>query len=514
MRVLKKVVFILICIVSFLLILNFGLSYWVTKKLPSVIESQKNITYNISYNDIDIQLVSGNFTVHNVYFAPKGTTKATMNSGAFCKIEKIDVEHFNLWALLWDDRIEVESIIIDTPEIVLYKNKKQRSEQDNFIAQFENTIVTEKIKLKQGRFRMVDSLENILAKANNINFEVNNTRLDSTSASRKIPISYGNYSISCDSVFYKVSPHYAVSATNINNNKNSFSVSNFKLIPQQNRKQFNKMIPAERDQFTLTAKKIKIPKNNWGYTNDTLFVHVPKISIAGMDATIYRGKMVKDNLKTKKLYSEMLRELDFDLKVDTLLLKKTRLAYEEQLSYNKAPGKVLFSDFDAAIYNIYSPVGKNEIPDTKIDVQCLFMDDAPLHVNWVFNTLNASDAFTIQGKLQNLNLKNINSISKSLMNTRVSGNIKALDFTINGNKQKATGRFAINYNNLQLDVLQENSADKNEFLSFVGNLVVKEDSNSNTTATDVTVERANNKSVFNFLWLFLKQGLKNTMLPL
>ncbi len=514
MRLLKKIAIILACITVLLLLLNFGVSYWVTKKLPKVLKSEKDFPYNISYQDIDVRLISGSITIHNAYIAPKDSLNTKPNKGTFGKVKQIDVEQFNLWALLWENHIKVKNIIIDTPEVILYhKDKKNNTQQNDFIKSFENTITTKRIAIKKGKLRILDSLQNVTANASNINFEINNTTIDSASVTKEIPVRYRNYSFSCDSIFYQVNEFYNITLAHIENSGETFSVSEFKLIPQQNRKQFNQMIPVERDQFTLSAKKIDIPKNDWGYKNDTLFVHAPKLSIEEMDANIYRGKMVKDDLKTKKLYSQMLRELDFDLKIDTLMLKNSTVVYEEQLSYDKVSGKVSFSDFDASVYNVYSPIDKKEIPNTVIDVQALFMKQAPLQVHWFFNITDTSDSFTIQGKLENLDTKNLNGVTKGLMNAKTSGNINKVAFTFNGNREKSTGTFAIHYNNLEVEILKKDNNDKNGLLTFVGNLVVKKDSNDTMKNTDVTAERVKNKSVFNFLWRFLQQGLKNTMLP-
>ncbi|NDI99274.1 hypothetical protein GWA97_09320 [Flavobacterium sp. LaA7.5] len=513
MRFLKKATIILGCIIALLLLINFGIKYWVTQKLPGILNAQKDFPYNINYEDIDVRLVSGSFTVRNAYISPKDSLSVKMNKGAFGKVKQIKVEGFNLWALLWQNRIKVKNVTIDTPELTLYPKDKKYNTEDDFIKPFENTITTQRIEIKKGKFRMLDSLHNITAKASNINFEINNTTIDSASVTKEIPVRYKNYSLSCDSVFYKVNTFYNITLTHIKKDKDVFSASGLKLIPQQSRAQFNQMIPVERDQFTISAAKIDIPENDWGYNNDTLFVHIPKLSIENMDANIYRGKMVKDDLKTKKLYSQMLRELDFDLKVDTLMLKKSAIVYEEQLSYDEAPGKVLFTDFYASIYNLYSPVGKKEIPNTVIDVQAMFMEQSPLQVHWFFNITDTYDTFTIEGGLQNLDAAQLNTVTKGLMNAKTSGNITGVDFTFNGNREKSTGSFAIRYDNLKVEILKKDSNNKNKLLSFVGNLVVKNDSNGNMKKTDVTAERVKNKSVFNFLWRFLQQGLKNTILP-
>ncbi len=173
----------------------------------------------------------------------------------------------------------------------------------------------------------------------------------------------------------------------------------------------------------------------------------------------------------------------------------------------------MFSKFFATVNHIYSPIHKDTMPDTTIDVKCLFMKSAPLSVNWSFNVLNPQDSFTIIGRLQNVRSEVANPVSKPLMNVTTSGLLKDIRFTFHGNKNAGYGKFAIDYSGLKVDMYKADGKSKNKLLSFVGNILVKDDSDGELKKTDVKVSRKKDKSVFNFLWRFVQQGLKQTILP-
>ena len=59
--------------------------------------------------------------------------------------------------------------------------------------------------------------------------------------------------------------------------------------------------------------------------------------------------------------------------------------------------KINFSEFYATVYNVYSPVNKKDVPVTKIDVNCLFMQSAPLKVEWSFDINDYAVAGTKSG---------------------------------------------------------------------------------------------------------------------
>jgi len=516
MKVLKKIAIIMVILVLLITALSFGLSYYVSKKLPSILKDQKDFPYNVSYEDLDISLLSGSFSIKNAYLAPKDSLQTAMQQGAFAKIEKIEVNHFNLWALLRNNSIKVKEVIITKPEVILYYRKEKYKPEDDFVKPFENAISTGRLAIKNGTFKMLDSLQKPVLKAANINFGLTNIKIDSASVTKDIPIRYRDYTFACDSLFYDTGKFYTITAGKIKTTDSNFTMEKFAMAPKQNRVQFTRMLSKELDQFNLRAEKISLPNLDWGYARDTLYVHSPEMTLDKIYANIYRSKVPVDDYSRKKLYSEMLRTIKFDIDIKKLNIKNTTIEYEEQLTFVKPAAKVTFTKFDAKITNIYSPVGKKKnikLPPTVLDVKCIFMKSSPLSVTWSFNIPEQSDAFTIMGKLQNIDTERVDPVTRPLMNAKTDGKIKEVKFTMNGNIRHGKGTFAINYDDLKVDILKKDGKKENKLISAVANMVVKNDTDNKLKQTNVEVDRIQHKSVFNFLWRFVEQGLKQSVLP-
>ena len=516
MKLLKKIGIVILSLLLLVLLAGYGLSLWVSKKLPEVIHAEKDFPYNISYENLDIDLISGSFSMHNAYLAPKGIADTIMEKGVFGNIDRIEVQNFSVWQLLKNDRISVNKVIIDSPDITLYHREKKYNAQDDFVKPFKNAISTSSLQIINGRFAMLDSSRQFIIKAARINFELNNIRIDSVSLEKDIPLRYRDYSLACDSLFYNAGKFYAISINNLKATDSTLQINDFRMLPKQNRVAFTRMQAKELDQFNLKAKSISIPKLDWGYLRDTLYVHTPQMVLDGVYANIYRSKEPPDDYSRKKLYSEMLRSLKFDLDIKKLEIRNTAIDYEEQLTFARPAAKVSFSKFNADITNIYSPVGRKKgqkLPPTVMDVKCLFMKSAPLRVTWSFNTPDASDAFTIMAHLQNIESSRINAVTKPLMNATTDGNIREVRFTFNGNTRRGKGEFAIKYDDLKVEVLKKDGKKENKLMTAVGNLLVKNDTKGEMKQTHVEVDRVQHKSVFNFLWRFTEQGLKQSVLP-
>ena len=513
MRILKKIAIVALSLILLLVLANYGVSYYISKKLPSILKKEKDFPYNVSYTNLDIDVLGGSFIMRNAALAPKDSIAAAVKNGIFGQIESIGVSGISLWQFFKNDRIVARSVTIDKPEIIIYHREKKYNIESDIEKPFRQAIQTGSLTITRGNFKMLDEKKGFKLKASNINFNLYKIKVDSTTVDDNVPVRYRDYRLSCDSLFYDAGPYYTITANKINSTDSTLAINNFKMLPKQSRKQFSNSLPKELDQFNLKAQDISIPKLDWGFIRDTLYVHTPQVVLNKIDANIYRSKEPADDPSRKKLYSELLRSLKFDLKVDKLLIKNSLVVYEEQLNFSKPAAKVSFSKFYATAANIYSPVNKGKLPRTTIDVECLFMKSAPLKVNWSFSTPDVSDAFTITGRLQNIRSEEVNPVSKPLMNATTTGDLNDVRFVFNGNRENATGTFSIDYDDLKVGIYKKDGKKKNKVVSALGNLLVKNDTDGELKKVNVAVDRSKDKSVFNFLWKFVMQGLKQTVLP-
>jgi len=513
MKIVKRTLIVLGSLAILLVILNFGAAWYISKKLPSIIKDQKDFPYHLSYKDLDVNLLTGSFSMEGAALAPKDSITTAVKNGVFAQIKSIDVSGLKLWQLFKHNRIIVSDVTLNTPEVILYHSEKKYNIKDDVEKPFKQAIQTGSLHIKNGSFKMLDSLMSPKLRGANINFDLYKIRVDSTTVDDNVPVRYRDYTLSCDSLFYNAGKHYNLTLNNIKTTDSTLAIATLRMLPKQTRKQFSNSLAKELDQFNMEATKINIPKADWGFAKDTLYVHAPEVTLDKVFANIYRSKEPADDPARKKLYSELLRSIKFDLKVDKLMLKNSTVVYEEQLNFSKPAAKVTFSKFYATIANVYSPINKGKLPNTTIDVKCMFMKSAPLNVSWSFNALDTSDSFSISGHLQNIKSEEVNPITKPLMNVETSGTISEVKFTMQGNANRSTGTFAINYDDLKVDIFKKDGKKKNQVTSALGNLLIKNDTKGKLKQVNVAVDRNKDKSVFNFLWKFVMDGLKQTVLP-
>ena len=97
-----------------------------------------------------------------------------------------------------------------------------------------------------------------------------------------------------------------------------------------------------------------------------------------------------------------------------------------------------------------------------------------LDLCWKFNAMDNTDKFNIAGAVKDFNAEKTTSFTKLYMNVTIKGIINLVQFNFVGNDIKASGNFAVDYDDLKFTVYKKDDAKKkNKLLTFVTNLFVK-----------------------------------------
>lgn len=512
----SRKVLIVLCVLAVLaVLLNFGLNIWIDRQLPKVINRENDSEYYITYKDIHISLWDSDIIARKVVVVPKGALRDSLDkAGIYAEIESVKVSDFKIGDILFNDKIKARSITIEKPTVILYKRKARYDAKEAVVAPFEKVVSVRDIYLKGGNISIVSGRNNTpVLSAKNIDIEVDGLLITETILAEKIPFHCQNYRLSCDSLDYFPNHDYQIRTQKIRATKTDLSIAGFEMLPLVSRRQFTAKIDKERDLYTLRCKSVRAQKIDWGFKKDDFYFHGRLLKFDEVAANIYRSKEPADDLKKKPLYNKLLRELEFDLRIDTLKVRNSIVEYEEEKSAEFGAGKVSFSRFNAAITGINSGFKRTELPDVKIAVNCLFMKNSPLSVNWRFNPMDKSDGFQISGKLRNFDAAAMAPFTKPYVNVTTQGTIEQVNFNFIGNDLKSRGNFAVEYDDLKFTIYQKDEREKkNKFLTFVSRIFVKKTTKDRLKSTDIEIERIPEKSFYNFLWRSVGEGLKQVLI--
>lgn len=515
-----KVIIGLGSLLLLIIIFNIGLNLWVKFQLPKIINKKNDSEYSITYKKLEISLLDSNILATEVIIVPKAALKDTINkAGIYAKVKSIKVKDFKLWDVLFHDKIKAKSITIDQPKLILYKKDDKainhsKSIGNDVVAPFEKIISVPNIFLHRGDLKIIYVKNNLaILSVQNINIKLDGIVITDDILKHKIPFQFQNYSVSCDSLYYQPNEFYHIKTKAIVTSKSDLNVSHFEMIPEYSRREFVSKIPKERDLFALSCDTIAVRKIDWGFDADDFFFHSNIVALSHVAANIYRSKQPADDLDKKYLYNKLLRDLKFDLKVDTLKIENSIVAYEEEKSFDVGSGKLSFNRFNLTAQHIQSGFKKEKLQDITIKINCKFMNASPLNVDWKFNVMDKSDGFNINGTLANLDVEKMVPFSKPYLNITTKGVMDEVRFNFTGNDQHDFGDLAVKYDDLKFIIYKKDDRKKkNKLLTFVASVFVKKDTDNKVKEAHIEVDRIPEKSFYNFLWRSIAEGLKKILI--
>lgn len=412
------------------------------------------------------------------------------------------------------DKLSVQSILLDHPEIISYQSKQAPKKVENVTNDLLDIIQIADLNIKNGIYKLnhLKDNKNLLV-VDKVNFQMKNIEMNPESYQEKIPFLYQDVLLTASSLHYNPNYVYELKTNNIKFQNGHFSLANFEMKPKITRAQFVRQLKKELDLYTITAQSVNIPKLNWGFRGNTLSFQVPNMDLNQVHANVYRSKVPPDDPKKKQLYSKLLRDLPFYLEVNQLNLKNSQVEYEEETTESNGPGKLTFSNFNANVKNINSGFGKSSLPDVVATINTNFMNDSKLHAVWTFNPMNRSEKFNIKGSIFNFDAKRMTPFVKPYLHATMEGNMKEVRFNFTGNDIQATGDFGVKYDNLKVTLYNQDTGKERKVLNTVGNLLVKSSTKEKYNEVEIKpVTRNQDRSFFNFFWNCVLQGLKQTLL--
>ncbi|WP_044403217.1 hypothetical protein [Lacinutrix sp. Hel_I_90] len=479
---------------------------FLANRLPEIV-FQKN-------EGIALNIFEGTITIKKLVVEIKN--KNNENNHAFVDLEALIIEDISYWDYLFKSEIRIEDIKLKSPNIVYYKDRYEKNEKSDSTSGFikiYKPILIDELSIDNATFHIYDSKkDSVLLYVENATIEIDAIEINNKTIRQRLPVSFKAYEVDADSIFVKASDFENLSTSNFKLKNNKAVINTIQLKTKFSRKALSGIISKERDHFNLKIESLKCEGIGFGFKNRNLYISSKQININNADFEIFRDKLVNDDESIKKMYSESIRSIPFDLTVDSVFVNEAHIKYTEKVNADNSGGAIDFSKLYAKISNVSNTYKSPEM--TNLNIQGVFMEATPFTVDWSFDVNSKTDSFVFATAMDKLELSKINTFTEPNLNVRLEGVTNQTYFTIDGNNTKSKVDLKVNYEDLNISVLSKNGKTENWFLSTVANLFVSNTSKDQSDyfrASQAEVDRDKTKSIFNFIWLNIKQGLLKSM---
>jgi hypothetical protein len=497
-----------------------------TQKLQSLNSNGLKITYDSVYVD----------WLENVITIDNLAIQKTAND-TICKYpevisaQQIRVNGFGLLTLMFKRKISIESVSITNPHFVIRQHSSllKSSGNDNKL-----NLTIDALRLSSVQIELTDSLS--CSVTTGITTNLNIKSLSFKAAPGETPkvemeaLRVDSANLTLPKALYSLT----VQSASINFSKGKAHVDTVKIVPHYDKTTFAKKHGQQTDRIEGVIPFINLSEFSLHET-DSFSLDIKHTDIQ-FYLKIYRDKRIPRIPHKRVLPIEQLANLAFGLSMDTLKVVKSYIEYEESPETSSASGKISFDNLGATIINIdngQTPKHGEMVMEARAD----FMGRGSLTVATTFPR-NSKENYHTQGSLRNFDMPQLNRILEPLAKLKVeSGTLHQLNFNFAYNNLRSDGELKLDYNDLKLVALKDNSApppsDKNEkrqrrkknkkdqrddqqdnLKTFVINtFVVKKDLDKNVSEEKRTgvilFYRDTSRSIFNYWWKSLQSGIKS-----
>ena len=504
-----------ILVISLILIVLFFLAsvfvnYIVKQKIEDKIEASSRLI-DLTYRNLNVSALQSKVSFTDLKLVLKGkTTEATNLEVA---LDEFLINDISYWDILFNEKITIGDIQLLKPKIKYYHNSSANFEtfKSSNKKQITKEILIDNLTIKEGSVSFFNfENDSIIFKTNQLNVDAKKLVFNQEKVASKLPFTYGSFNLEMKNLFYALDDFENLKVETLAISDKETSLKKLSLKTKYSKARLSQIIASERDHFDLKIDSITVKNQTFGYANDSVFQFKSQLAtLYKPEVSIYRDKLVSDDETKKRMYSKMLRDLNFDLALDKVEIKSGYISYAERVNDSPKPGELQFSDLNATIKNLCNIYGKSI--NTAIKINSIFMKATPLNVDWQFDVGNLNDHFTFKADIGDLPANNLNQFMKPNLKVAFEGDLKKTYFTIDGNNTKSLVDLSVKYDDFKVVILNEEGNEEKGLLTGIVNLFLSKDSKDASQdfrkSSKKEVERNPTKSIFNFIWLNTKAGL-------
>lgn len=507
---LRTLSYVLLSIGAVILIAIAAANYILESKVENFVETGLPMNMEGSYQSLSLNILAGTVRVKNPSLTIKN--KEDSINHTFIKANGLKISGISYWNYLTKDNVQIGKILLDSPNVRYYKDRKKAKKDtvSQKAIKIGKPISLDMLEIVNGDFTIYEAAKDstkLFTKELDINItgiEVNNKTLN-----QKIPFEYQNIKAKSDSIFVKANEYDNLTIADFSlENKNAI-FNNVGFKTKYSKAKLSEIIEVERDHYDVALKSLSINHFDFGYINDQFYAKTSEVILNTPSLSVFRDKLVTDDLSEKPLYSKSLRELPFQLTVDSMKINNGYLEYEEKVKKDNNGGSINFKNLKATILNV-SNTYKSPVK-TELRINALFMGKTPFSSKWTFDVQNPNDNFLFEGRLGALEAEKMNSFTEPNLKVKLEGRVDKTFFTIDGNNNTSETDIKINYSKFKVSVLKSNGEKKDKFLSTLVNIFVSKDSDkkdSHYCEASAEATRDKTKSIFNFIWISVKNALQ------
>jgi hypothetical protein len=315
-----------------------------------------------------------------------------------------------------------------------------------------------------------------------------------------------------------VEPYYAlrIDSMRVMVPEDSAVVFGLHFTPDVNAQEYHKHVKTQVELYKAKADTILLAGFDLAAKLDHGALMAGSLYIAGITVDIHRDKslpLAHDRPRNPML-TERIQTWEVPVSLAHIDVTRGRVTYHERLKLGEPYGSLTLGSITAQLTGITN-MRTDGVTALHLQGNARLWNKALAKLDLRTTRSNGPTQVEIKVLMRELPAKELNRMTDELVHVRATeGRIHLVDMHMKGDDVSARGTVAMHYEGLHLELSPE--LRHAGILSFVANTVVRTSNMPDTKGYRVghfKVDRRQETSVFNYLWLGLREGMMDVMLP-
>ena len=483
----------------------------------------------ITIGNVNIQLLPGDLTWNDLRIEQRidsADTSWTYGRSILIagKVDRIAVKGLSIWRLLTWKTLEMSALHVHGADLELITSDRisaDTSDDQKRSKNLINTILLDSLSLDGSSLRW-RNVRHDRPSARTGRIVVQATGLHAVLPHRAVTFSlaFNSASATVDSTAASFPPLYDLRIAQVHAAApdSLFELKGMVLTSRKGPQDYGRVIPYETDLITFTMDSLGFRGLDLSALLNDRSLQAGEARISGTKIHDFRDKTLKDApFKKKPMPARLLRQLPFTVCLDSLVVDHLDVEYNEKADVTEDFGQLTFNDINAVVHGICT-LHPEKKPEMHLVATATVYDKAPVHFDFRTALFDSSDHFSVKARIGPLPIKVFNAMTNDLLLVRTTGGtIGGIDYTFEANDNKGHGRVDVEYADLKIRIAKrDGTGDKNVLKSFLVNQLIRSKNiraDGNFRHGDFTVDRSKGKQIFNYLWIGLRQGMMESILP-
>lgn len=181
------------------------------------------------------------------------------------------------------------------------------------------------------------------------------------------------------------------------------------------------------DWIRASIAKIRLDKFDYERLIEDHEFSASSITIDSAMVRVYRDKTLPEPpYEYKPLPASLLRKVEASINVDTLILNRVNIQYEERTKHSNQPGKITFENLSAKCFNLTNDSTRlAEDPYLTVDAESTVLKEAEAKANVRFDLTSMQDDFQMSATVESFNAIILNNIIMGVLPAKITdGQVK------------------------------------------------------------------------------------------